>query len=149
MLFMLTPEIKTNFILKEIGIKRYLLRSKMPNSSEKSCHYYQKGIILALLDKPFDNFVKEDQDLIKAIIQSTKQDKGKEVFETVFFSSSEELQGKINNLSTLKLIISFGDVLRGLEFNSESINAPSINELNENKELKKGLWVEIKHTLNL
>ena len=36
MLFMLTPEIKTNFILKEIGIKRYLLRSKMPNSSEKA-----------------------------------------------------------------------------------------------------------------
>ena len=149
MLFMLTPEIKTNFILKEIGIKRYSLRSKMPHSEEKSFHYYQKGLILALLDKPFDNFVKEDQDLIKAIIQSTKQDKGKEVFETVFFSSSEELQGKINNLSTLKLIISFGDVLRGLEFNSESINAPSINELNENKELKKGLWVEIKHTLNL
>jgi hypothetical protein len=121
----------------------------MPNSSEKSCHYYQKGLILALLDKPFNNFIKEDQDLIKAIIQSTKHDKGKEVYETVFFSSSEELQGKINNLSTLKLIISFGDASLGLEFNSESINAPSINELNEKKELKKDLWVEIKHTLNL
>ena len=59
MLFMLTPEIKTNLILKEIGIKRYSLRSKMPHSIEKGLHYYQKGLILALLDKPFEDFIKE------------------------------------------------------------------------------------------
>ena len=72
---MLTPEIKTNLILKEIGIKRYSLRSNQANSSKKETYYYQKGLILAFLDKPFENFVKEQQDLIKAILESTKLDK--------------------------------------------------------------------------
>ena len=78
MLFMLTPEIKTNLILKEIGIKRYSLRSKMPHSIEKGLHYYQKGLILALLDKPFEDFIKEHQDFIKAIIEATKSGDGPE-----------------------------------------------------------------------
>ena len=52
MLFMLTPEIKTNLILKEIGIKRYSLRSSNDQSHKKSLHFYKKGHILALLDKP-------------------------------------------------------------------------------------------------
>ena len=55
---MLTPEIKTNLILKEIGIKRYSLRKKTTDSLNKVLYYYQKGSILALLDKPFENFVE-------------------------------------------------------------------------------------------
>ena len=78
MLFMLTPEIKTNLILKEIGIKRYSLRSSNDQSQKKSLHFYKKGHILALLDKPFEDFIKEHQDFIKAIIESTKSGDGKE-----------------------------------------------------------------------
>ena len=65
MLFMLTPEIKTNLILKEIGIKRYSLRSSNDQSQKKSLHFYKKGHILALLDKPYENFVREQQDLLE------------------------------------------------------------------------------------
>ena len=56
---MLTPEIKTNLILKEIGIKRYSIRSKTTESPQKNLYCYQKGHILALLDKPFENFIDE------------------------------------------------------------------------------------------
>ena len=76
MLFMLTPEIKTNLILKEIGIKRYSLRSKINNSLNHDIYFYQKGVILSLLNKPHENFVKEQQELIKAILASTNLDKG-------------------------------------------------------------------------
>ena len=76
MLFMLTPEIKTNLILKEIGIKRYSLRSSNDQSHKKSLHFYKKGHILALLDKPYENFVREQQDLLIAIFSSTKIDNG-------------------------------------------------------------------------
>ena len=55
MLFMLTPEIKTNLILKELGIKRYSYRTNQPKSEEKNLNYFQKGLILTLLDKPFEN----------------------------------------------------------------------------------------------
>ena len=90
MLYMLTPEIKTNLILKEIGIKRYSLRSKSPNSSSTSLHYYQKGLILALLDEPFEDLIKQHQDLLKAIIESTKHNDGRESFKTILFSSKQE-----------------------------------------------------------
>ena len=60
---MLTPEIKTNLILKEIGIKRYSIRSKTTESPQKNLYCYQKGHILALLDKPFENFIEEQQEI--------------------------------------------------------------------------------------
>ena len=91
MLFMLTPEIKTNLILKEIGIKRYSLRSSNDQSHKKSLHFYKKGHILALLDKPYENFVREQQDLLIAIFSSTKIDNGEEVFRTIRYSSNNDL----------------------------------------------------------
>ena len=108
---MLTPEIKTNLILKEIGIKRYSLRSNQANSSKKETYYYQKGLILAFLDKPFENFVKEQQDLIKAILESTKLDKGTEKSDTVNFQSKKELKENICSFNDMKLVIIFGDII--------------------------------------
>ena len=149
MLFMLTPEIKTNLILKEIGIKRYSLRSKMPHHSEKGLHYYQKGLILALLDKPFEDFIKEHQDFIKAIIESTKSGDGKENNGTILFSSQEELKEQTLNFSKSKLIIIFGNISNEMLFDTKCIKAPPIDQLISTKELKKDLWIEIKDKLNL
>ncbi len=146
---MLTPEIKTNLILKEIGIKRYALRSKMPNHSKKGLHYYQKGLILALLDKPFEDFIKEHQDFIKAIIESTKSGDGKENNGTILFSSQEELKEQTLNFSKSKLIIIFGNNSSEIIFDTKCIKAPTIEELISTKESKKDLWIEIKNKLNL
>ena len=60
MLFMLTPEIKTNLILKEIGIKRYSLRSSN-DQSQKKAYISIKGHILALLDKPYENLLENNK----------------------------------------------------------------------------------------
>jgi len=149
MLFMLTPEIKTNLILKEIGIKRYSLRPKIPNSQNKSLHYYQKGLILALLDKPFNNFIKEHQDFLKAIIKSTKLDHGEEIFKTVSFSSIKELNEKILTFSNIKLIFIFDKFPYNLKFDTKLIKALPIEQIKNSKELKKDLWTNIKRNLNL
>ena len=149
MLFMLTPEIKTNLILKEIGIKRYALRSKIPHHSEKGLHYYQKGLILALLDKPFEDFIKEHQDFIKAIIEATKSGDGKGNNGTILFSSRAELKEQTLNFSTSKLIIIFGNISNEMIFDTQFIKAPPIDQLISSKELKKHLWIEIKNQLNL
>jgi len=146
---MLTPEIKTNLILKEIGIKRYSLRSKMPHSKEKSFHYYQKGLILALLDKPFENFIKEQQDFIKAVIKSTKSNDCKENIGTILFSSRDELKERTLNFSKSKLMIIFGNISTEMIFNTDFIKAPPIDQLISTKELKKDLWIQIKNKLNL
>jgi len=146
---MLTPEIKTNLILKEIGVKRYSLRKKKTDSLKKDIYYYQKGSILALLDKPFENFVENQQDLINAIMASTKCDEGNQESNVLSFSSSNELNKKIHNLSYFKLIIVFGNIINGVRINKDAILAPSINELGLKKNLKKNLWVEIKTKLDI
>ena len=102
MLFMLTPEIKTNLILKEIGIKRYSLRSKINNSPNHDIYFYQKGVILSLLDKPFENFVKEQQELIKAIISSTMLNEGEEKSDKISIKSKSELKEEILNFANIK-----------------------------------------------
>jgi hypothetical protein len=146
---MLTPEIKTNLILKDIGVKRYSLRKKKTDSLKKDIYYYQKGSILALLDKPFENFVENQQDLINAIMASTKCDEGNQESNVLSFSSSNELNKKIHNLSNFKLIIVFGNIINGVRINKDAILAPSINELGLKKNLKKNLWVEIKTKLDI
>ena len=146
---MLTPEIKTNLILKEIGVKRYSLRKKKTDSLKKDIYYYQKGSILALLDKPFENFVENQQDLINAIMASTKCDEGNEESNVLSFSSSNELNKKIHNLSNFKLVIVFGNIINGVQINKDAILAPSINELGLKKNLKKNLWIEIKTKLDI
>ena len=146
---MLTPEIKTNLILKEIGVKRYSLRKKKTDSLKKDIYCYQKGSILALLDKPFENFVENQQDLINAIMASTKCDEGNQESNVLSFSSSNELNKKIHNLSNFKLIIVFGNIINGVQINKDAILAPSINELGLKKNLKKNLWIEIKTKLDI
>ena len=149
MLFMLTPEIKTNLILKEIGIKRYSLRSKSTKSPQKSLHFYQKGHILALLDKPFENFIKQDQELIQAILSSTKLDNGAELYKTIIYSSINDLKKEIFEKYKIKLIIQFGNLSYDHMLDLELIEAPTRNQLTNNKESKKDLWHKIKEKLSL
>ena len=146
---MLTPEIKTNLILKEIGIKRYSLRPKKTDISKKSYNSFQKGAILAILDKPFDNFIKEQQDLLKAVLASTKLDEDKECTEGLSFTSTDELKKKLSNFNEIKLIIIFGKICLNLDFDGLVINSPSLSELALKKEAKAKLWIEIKNKLNL
>jgi len=146
---MLTPEIKTNLILKEIGIKRYLLRPKINNSAINEVYFYKKGKILSFLDKPFKNFVKEQQKLIEAIMASTKLDQGDEESDKISFSSNNELKKEISSFDNVKLIIIFGNIFDEQIFLENSIQAPSINELSINKTRKKELWQKIQSKLNL
>ena len=146
---MLTPEIKTNLILKEIGIKRYLLRPRINNSAINEVYFYKKGKILSFLDKPFKNFVKEQQKLIEAIMASTKLDQGDEESDKISFSSNNELKKEISSFDNVKLIIIFGNIFDEQIFLENSIQAPSINELSINKTRKKELWQKIQSKLNL
>ena len=146
---MLTPEIKTNLILKEIGIKRYSLRPKRTDFSEKTFNFYQKGNVLAIIDKPFKNFVKEQQDLIKAILSSTKLDNGEEFFEESAFSSQKEFDKRLLNTEEVKLVISFGELSCNLVFNCENIISPSVNQLIHKQSSKKELWETIKKKLKI
>ena len=143
MLFMLTPEIKTNLILKEIGIKRYSLRSSNDQSHKKSLHFYKKGHILALLDKPYENFVREQQDLLIAIFSSTKIDNGEEVFKTIRYSSNNDLSNEFEEMNDLKMIVIFGNISCDFDFkNGDSIRVWCSEWDQSNKNVKNSLYTD-------
>jgi DNA polymerase III psi subunit len=146
---MLTPEIKTNLILKEIGIKRYSLRTNSDQSLQKKLHLYQKGNILALLENPFSDFNDQYKYLLRAIISSTNLDKGKEINKTITYCSNNELVEEIKDFEKLKLIIFFGK--NSFEYNLDCpfIKVPSLNNLANDKNLKKNLWLDIKQNLKI
>ena len=73
-LYMITPTVKTNLILKEMGLTRYELRPKTINNQEKTIHIYQKGNILTLLNVSFKDLVNEEKKLFEAILNSIQKD---------------------------------------------------------------------------
>jgi hypothetical protein len=80
---------------------------------------------------------------------STKLDTGDEKSNRILSQSPNELEGKILNLTDVRLIIIFGKILNSEIFIENSIQAPSINQLLLKKSLKKDLWLKIKSSLNL
>ena len=146
---MLTPEIKTNLILKEIGIKRYSLRTNSDQLLQKKLHLHQKGNILALLENPFIDFNDQYKDLLRAIISSTNLDKGKEINKTITYCSKNELVEEIKDFEKLKLIIFFGKNSFQYNFDCPFIKASSLNNLANDKNLKKSLWLDIKQNLKI
>ena len=57
---MITPSIKTNLILKEMGITRYELRSHQEKLPPKKIYSYQKGNILTLLKQSYDDLSNDE-----------------------------------------------------------------------------------------
>ena len=146
---MLTPEIKTNLILKEIGIKRYLIRSNNTTQIEKKAFYFKKGPILTLLEKPYINLAKQQQELMLSIIKSTKCDLGDELHDVIFFKNEEDLSKKINTLFQIDLVMIFGKISNNIDLDIQTIMAPSLNVLLNSQVSKKKLWIEIKNKLAL
>jgi hypothetical protein len=67
---MITPSIKTNLILKEMGIIRYELRSKQQSDLSKTIYSYQKGNILTLLEQSYDDLGEDEAKLLNAIVDA-------------------------------------------------------------------------------
>jgi predicted Zn-dependent protease with MMP-like domain len=67
---MITPSIKTNLILKEMGITRYELRSNQQSDLSKTIFSYQKGNILTLLEQSYDDLGEDEAKLLNAIVDA-------------------------------------------------------------------------------
>ena len=73
---MLTPEVKTNLILKEFGVDRYIKRPSSKKKLTNSYCLYQNGSILTLLNKCIDQLDKDHFEMLNAIVLSTKKATG-------------------------------------------------------------------------
>ena len=99
---MITSFIKTNLILKEIGVTRYSLRSNKEKTNDKEIHIYQKGNILTLLDIGFDDLPKDEAALLKAIVGAINPNESNELIEAIKFDSSSHVQEMIASKKTFE-----------------------------------------------
>ena len=144
---MITSSIKTNLILKEIGVTRYSLRSNKEKTNDKEIHIYQKGNILTLLEICFNDLPQDQADLLKAIVGAIKPNEPNEVIESIRFESSNDIHKMISSKKELAGIIVFTKDNLEIETSLPIIRSNSLEEIIKNPSLKKPLWENIKKDL--
>ena len=144
---MITSSIKTNLILKEIGVTRYSLRSNKEKTNDKEIHIYQKGNILTLLEICFNDLPQDQADLLKAIIGAIKPNEPNELIESISFGSSNDIHKMISSKKELAGIIVFTKDNLEIETSLPIIRSNTLEEIIKNPNLKKPLWENIKKDL--
>jgi predicted lactoylglutathione lyase len=144
---MITSSIKTNLILKEIGVTRYSLRSNKEKTNDKEIHIYQKGNILTLLEICFNDLPHDQADLLKAIVGAIKPNEPNEVIESISFESNNDIHKMISSKKELAGIIVFTKDNLEIETSLPIIRSNSLEEVIKTPSLKKPLWENIKKDL--
>ena len=144
---MITSSIKTNLILKEIGVTRYSLRSNKEKTNDKEIHIYQKGNILTLLEICFNDLPQDQADLLKAIVGAIKPNESNELIESISFETSNDIYKMVSSKKELAGIIAFTKDNLEIETALPIIRTNTLEEIIKNPSLKKPLWKNIKKDL--
>ena len=144
---MITSTIKTNLILKEIGVTRYSLRPEPNLLVDKEVNFYQKGNILTLLDVPYNDISQDQKNLLGAIITAIKPISEIEVIKTSKINKDKDISEIINQFLAVSGIIIFYKNTLNIQISLPTITSPSLAEIIKNPSLKKVLWEDIKKKL--
>lgn len=138
---MITPSIKTNLILKEMGITRYELRSKQQSVLSKTIFSYQKGNILTLLEQSYDDLGEDEAKLLNAIVDAVNS-VNKDTIQNKF--NLEDAKKIILAMKDIKGIISFIPDIGILDLSIPFVQSSSLNKMISDTESKKVLWKKLK-----
>ena len=138
---MITPSVKTNLILKEIGITRYELRSKQEPEPSKIIFGYQKGNILTLLGQSYDDLDEDEAKLLIAIVDSVKP-VDKNIVQNKY--NLDDIKENISVIKDIKGIICFIPDISSLELPVPFVQAPSLKKMISDTESKMVLWKKLK-----
>ena len=141
---MITSTIKTNLILKEIGVTRYSLRSEPSQLVDKEVNFYQKGNILTLLDVPYNDISQDQKNLLGAIIKAIKPKGEIEIIKTMKINKHEDISRLIDQFQAVSVIIIFYKNNFNIKTFLPIITSPCLNEILIKPSLKKPLWEDIK-----
>jgi DNA polymerase III psi subunit len=141
---MITPSIKTNLILKEMGITRYELRSKQQSVLSKTIFSYQKGNILTLLEQSYDDLGEDEAKLLNAIVDAVNS------------VNRDTIQNKFNLEDAIKIILAMKDIkgiisfipdIGILDLSIPFVQSSSLNKMISDTESKKVLWKKLKEII--
>tara|TARA_X000000368_G_scaffold298675_1_gene237811 strand:+ start:1005 stop:1436 length:432 start_codon:yes stop_codon:yes gene_type:complete len=138
---MITPSVKTNLILKEIGITRYELRSKQEPEPSKIIFGYQKGNILTLLGQSYDDLDEDEAKLLIAIVDAVKP-VDKNIVQNKY--NLDDIKENISVIKDIKGIICFIPDISSLELPVPFVQAPSLKKMIHDTESKMVLWKKLK-----
>ena len=141
---MITPSIKTNLILKEMGITRYELRSNQQSDLSKTIFSYQKGNILTLLEQSYDDLGEDEAKLLNAIVDAVNS-VNKDTIQNKF--NLEDAKKIILAMKDIKGIISFIPDIGTLDLSIPFVQSSSLNKMISDKESKKILWKKLKEII--
>jgi DNA polymerase III psi subunit len=141
---MITPSIKTNLILKEMGITRYELRSNHQSDLSKTIFSYQKGNILTLLEQSYDDLGEDEAKLLNAIVDAVNS-VNKDTIQNKF--NLEDAKKIILAMKDLKGIISFIPNTGTLDLSIPFVQSSSLNKMISDTESKKILWKKLKEII--
>jgi DNA polymerase III psi subunit len=141
---MITPSIKTNLILKEMGITRYELRSHQEKLPPKKIYSYQKGNILTLLKQSYDDLSKDEAKLLEAIIDAVNSANNQTSHNN---SNLDDINDFISSCIDIKGIISFSSDVDYITSSTSFVLSPALESLISDKESKKILWKKLQETI--
>jgi DNA polymerase III psi subunit len=141
---MITPSIKTNLILKEMGITRYELRSNQQSDLSKTIFSYQKGNILTLLEQSYDDLGEDEAKLLNAIVDAVNS-VNKDTIQNKF--NLEDAKKIILAMKDIKGIISFIPNTGTLDLSIPFVQSSSLNKMISDTESKKILWKKLKEII--
>ena len=141
---MITPSIKTNLILKEMGITRYELRSKQQSILSKTIFSYQKGNILTLLEQSYDDLGEDEAKLLNAIVDAVNS-VNKDTIQNKF--NLEDAKKIILAMEDIKGIISFIPDIGTLDLSMPYVQSSSLKKMISDTESKKILWKKLKEII--
>jgi len=141
---MITPSIKTNLILKEMGITRYELRSNQQSDLSKTIFSYQKGNILTLLEQSYDDLGEDEAKLLNAIVDAVNS-VNKNTIQNKF--NLEDAKKIILAMKDIKGIISFIPNTGTLDLSIPFVQSSSLNKMISDTESKKILWKKLKEII--
>ena len=141
---MITPSIKTNLILKEMGITRYELRSHQEKFPPKKIYSYQKGNILTLLKQSYDDLSKDEAKLLEAIIDAVNSANNQTSHNN---SNLDDINDFISSCIDIKGIISFSSDVDYITSSTSFVQSSPLESLISDKESKKILWKKLQKTI--
>ena len=141
---MITPSIKTNLILKEMGITRYELRSHQEKFHPKKIYSYQKGNILTLLKQSYNDLDKDEAKLLDAIIDAVNSADNQTSHNN---SNLDDINDFISSCIDIKGIISFSSDVNRITSSTSFIQSAALESLISDKESKKILWKKLQETI--